>query len=75
MLELAPQRTDQVSHALEFISGTGETAANMRAFDWASSELGPAASWPQSLKTAVRIMLASRYAMWMAWGPDLYFFL
>jgi PAS domain S-box-containing protein len=49
-------------------------AAKMRAYDWASSELGAAASWPQSLKTAVRIMLASRYAMWMAWGPNLTFF-
>ena len=49
-------------------------AAKMRAYDWASSELGPAASWPQSLKTAIRIMLASRYAMWMAWGPTLTFF-
>ena len=56
------------------MSGPGEMAAKMRAYDWASSELGPAASWPQSLKTAVRIMLASRYAMWMAWGPNLTFF-
>ena len=74
MLELVPQRTAEVDHASEFMSGPGEMAAKMRAYDWASSELGPAASWPQSLKTAVRIMLASRYAMWMAWGPNLTFF-
>lgn len=74
MLELAPQRSTEVDHASEFMSGPGEMAAKMRAYDWASSELGPAASWPQSLKTAVRIMLASRYAMWMAWGPNLTFF-
>ena len=30
--------------------------------------------WPQSLKTAVRIMLDSRYAMWLGWGPELTFF-
>jgi PAS domain S-box-containing protein len=74
MLELAPQRATEVNTDLEFMSGPGEMAAKMRAFDWASSELGPAAAWPQSLKTAVRIMLASRYAMWMAWGPNLTFF-
>src|SRR6202012_526582 len=36
--------------------------------------LGPASSWPQSLKTVVRVMLDSRYAMWMLWGPELTFF-
>ena len=30
--------------------------------------------WPQSLKTIVRVMLDSRYAMWMLWGPELTFF-
>src|SRR6185437_14942165 len=28
----------------------------------------------QSLKTIVRVMLDSRYAMWMLWGPDITFF-
>lgn len=27
--------------------------------------------WPQSLRTVVNILLSSRYAMWMAWGPEL----
>jgi len=48
--------------------------ARMRAFDWASTPLGPAAYWPQSLKTIVRVLLDSRYAMWMLWGPELTFF-
>ena len=30
--------------------------------------------WPQSLKTIVRVMLDSRYAMWMLWGTELTFF-
>jgi signal transduction histidine kinase len=29
--------------------------------------------WPQSLRTVVDILLTSRYAMWMGWGPDLSF--
>jgi PAS domain S-box-containing protein len=42
-------------------------------FDWSNTPLGPLPSWPQSLRTTVRILLSSRYAMWMAWGPDLTF--
>ena len=42
--------------------------------DWASTPLGPSADWPQSLRTAVSILLSSRFPMWMAWGPDLTFF-
>src|ERR1700687_3128373 len=33
--------------------------------------LGPIASWPDSLKAAVRILLTSGFPMWMAWGPEL----
>ena len=56
-----------------FIAGGGEMGARMRAYDWSSTALGPHDAWPQSLRTAVRIMLTSRYAMWMLWGPDLTF--
>jgi PAS domain S-box-containing protein len=40
-------------------------------FDWATTPLGPAAAWPDSLKAVVRILLTSRFPMWMAWGPEL----
>lgn len=46
----------------------------MRALDWTKTPLGRVAEWPQSLKTIVRVMLDSRYAMWMLWGPNLTFF-
>ena len=49
-------------------------ARRMREFAWESSPLGNPAAWPQCLKTAVRILLTSRFAMWMAWGPELPFF-
>src|SRR5580693_1871093 len=45
-----------------------------RKSDWETSPLGHPSRWPQSLRTVVRIMLTSRYAMWMGWGPDLTFF-
>ncbi len=59
---------------LSFLTGGGEVARMMRAHHWAASPLGQPADWPQSLKTVIRIMLTSRYAMWMAWGPELTFF-
>ncbi|MFN4140534.1 ATP-binding protein [Aestuariivirga sp.] len=45
--------------------------ALIRDYDWLSSSLGTPASWPQSLKTAVRIMLTSRQPIWIGWGADL----
>ena len=45
--------------------------ARMRAFHWSSTPLGPVESWPQSLKTAVRIILTSRQPMFVWWGKEL----
>lgn len=42
--------------------------------DWAKTSLGPMSEWPHGLRTVLRLMLSSRYAMWMGWGPDLVFF-
>jgi PAS domain S-box-containing protein len=53
--------------------GDGEMSRRMRAHPWHESPLGRPAAWPQSLKTAVRILLTSRFEMWMAWGPELPF--
>ncbi|MGQ9365419.1 ATP-binding protein [Azospirillum sp. ST 5-10] len=57
-----------------FLAGGGEMGERMRAFDWAATSLGSCEGWPQSLKTAVRIMLTSRQPIWIGWGPDLIFF-
>lgn len=53
---------------LSFLNGGGEMGARMRAFDWSSSPVGPAANWPQSLKTAVSICIGSRYPIVIWWG-------
>ena len=68
--------TDNVAthNAVAFLDGGGEMGARMRAYDWTTTPLGPPHTWTQSLRTVVRIMLDSRYAMWMLWGPDLTFF-
>jgi PAS domain S-box-containing protein len=57
----------------EVFTGGGELGARIRAFNWSSTPMGPISTWPQSLKTAVRILITSRYAMWLGWGPDLTF--
>ena len=54
-----------------FLAGGGEMGALIRATDWSRTPLGPVEAWPQSLRTAVGIMLSSRYAMFVWWGPEL----
>jgi GAF domain-containing protein len=56
------------------LAGGGETGALMRSLDWDATPVGPVGGWSQSLRIAVRIMLDSRYAMWLGWGPDFTFF-
>ncbi len=54
-----------------FLAGGGELGSLMRAKDWSQTPLGPPETWPQSLKTAVRIMFTSRQPIWVGWGPEL----
>ncbi len=51
----------------------GELGGLVRDFNWSATPLGAPESWPQSLKTIVDVMLTSRFAMWMGWGPELTF--
>ena len=57
--------------SLSFLAGGGEMGALIRGHDWSKTPLGPPESWPQSLRTAVRIMLTSRQPIWIGWGPEL----
>jgi len=52
----------------------GEMGARIRQLDWARTPLGPVRAWPQSLRTAVSIMLGSRLPMMVHWGPELVHF-
>ncbi|RPE81431.1 ATP-binding protein [Vulcaniibacterium tengchongense] len=58
------------SDALAFLSGGGEVASLMRAMDWSKTPLGPMAGWPQSLRTAVAILLRSPVPIVLLWGED-----
>ncbi len=57
-----------------FLRGGGEMSALIATYDWSKTPLGAPETWPQSLKTAIRIMLTSRQPIWVGWGPDLLFF-
>ena len=52
----------------------GEMACQVRAFDWSSSSIGPMERWPQALRSTIETMLASRFPMFVAWGPQGVFF-
>jgi PAS domain S-box-containing protein len=47
---------------------------DLAAVDWSATALGDPQDWPQSLRTALGIVLTSRFPMWMAWGSELTFF-
>jgi len=55
----------------DFLAGGGEMGALMRAYDWSGSRLGKPETWPQSLRTAVRILLNTNHPMFIWWGSDL----
>lgn len=50
------------------LAGGGGAGALIRAYDWASSPLGPLSDWPQSLRTAAGIMLNSSQPVFIVWG-------
>ena len=53
-----------------FLSGGGELARLIAAFDWAATPLGPLAGWPQSLRTTVGLILHSPVPIVTLWGEE-----
>jgi signal transduction histidine kinase/serine phosphatase RsbU (regulator of sigma subunit)/DNA-binding response OmpR family regulator len=51
-----------------------EVRARMGLVKWAETSVGPPATWSRSLRTVLRLLLDSRFAMWLGWGPELTFF-
>ena len=51
------------------LQGGGEMGALMRAIDWSKTAVGPVEDWPQSLRTALSILLETGFPMYIAWGP------
>ncbi|WP_439472080.1 PAS domain-containing protein [Brevundimonas sp.] len=45
-------------------------AERIRAFDWSRTPLGPLTAWPQSLRTAVGMLVAAPNPMVIMWGQE-----
>jgi signal transduction histidine kinase/DNA-binding response OmpR family regulator/serine phosphatase RsbU (regulator of sigma subunit) len=56
------------------LQASGEVGRALQAVDWPATPLGPIGQWPSSLANVVRLLVTSRFSMWMAWGPELTFF-
>ena len=54
----------------DVLTGGGEMGALMRAVDWSTTAVGPVVGWPQSLRTALSILLETGFPMYIAWGPE-----
>src|ERR1700719_4767712 len=55
----------------DFLAGGGEMGALTRAYDWSASPLGKPDTWPQSLRTTLRILLNTNHPMFIWWGEEL----
>jgi PAS domain S-box-containing protein len=44
--------------------------AHIQAYDWSTSLLGPIETWPESLRSALRNALRSKFPTYLAWGPE-----
>ena len=57
--------------AAAWLAGGGEMGERIRRLDWSATPLGPTAAWPQSLRSAVSILLPSKAQICLFWGPEL----
>jgi PAS domain S-box-containing protein len=55
----------------DFLAGGGEMGTLIRSLDWSTTPLGPVERWPQSLRSAVSILLPSKAQIVLFWGPHL----
>ena len=53
---------------LDFLSGGGKMGELIRSKDWSDTPLGVPGNWPQSLRTAVSICIASNFPICISWG-------
>lgn len=61
---------DAVDSRYPFLSGGGDAALLIGAFDWSRTPVGPLDGWPQSLKTTVGFLLRSPVPIVLLWGED-----
>jgi signal transduction histidine kinase len=69
--ELAQNSPAHPGDCPEFLAGGGEMGALIRGYDWTRTPIGAPHTWPQSLRTVIRLMLNTRHPMYIWWGPTL----
>ncbi|HXV42359.1 MAG TPA: GAF domain-containing protein, partial [Anaerolineae bacterium] len=69
--ETPPTNPVEPSVMEQVLAGGGEMGALIRSIDWSKTPVGPVSQWPQSLRTALSICLASRFPMLIWWGSEL----
>jgi signal transduction histidine kinase/DNA-binding response OmpR family regulator len=67
---MPPANQSDVPPGLPFLQGGGEMGERMRAMDWSKTALGPAETWPQSLRSTVSMLLPSKAQIILFWGPE-----
>ncbi len=63
-------KSDSYRNSEPFLKGGGEMGQMIREKDWSKTPLGDPASWPQSLRTMVSVMLENPFSMYIAWGKE-----
>ena len=61
---------DTADRETAILAGTGEMQSLIHGRNWGTTGLGAFETWPQSLRTAIDIVLRSRFAMFVWWGPQ-----
>jgi PAS domain S-box-containing protein len=63
-----------VTPSLSFLAGGGQMGERIARHDWGATSLGPIERWPAALRTALGMVLDSRFPAFLCWGPDLVMF-
>ncbi len=71
--EPAPAQVGDGPKVDDLFDRTMVVGRDLAAVDWAATPLGPVGRGPH-VASIVRLLLGSRFSMWMAWGPELTFF-
>jgi nitrogen-specific signal transduction histidine kinase/CheY-like chemotaxis protein len=61
---------DESRGTLEFLAGGGEMGARIRAYPWSKTSLDHPHTWPQGLRTALRVLLTTQHPVFIFWGPQ-----
>jgi signal transduction histidine kinase/serine phosphatase RsbU (regulator of sigma subunit)/CheY-like chemotaxis protein len=58
-------------HRIVIVGERSDMRALSREFDWSATPVGPADRWPQSLRTAMSMVLDCGFPMILWWGPEM----